>query len=66
MDPAAGTRAGGGWCSAGCCAAVVWLGVSLGFSWYVNNFAHFGVTYGSLGAMIAYMLWVWMTRRWWC
>jgi membrane protein len=42
-------------------AAVVWLGVSLGFSWYVNNFSHFGVTYGSLGAMIAYMLWVWMT-----
>jgi membrane protein len=42
-------------------AAVVWLTVSLGFSWYVNNFSHFGVTYGSLGAMIAYMLWVWMT-----
>ncbi|HWF77706.1 MAG TPA: YihY/virulence factor BrkB family protein [Caulobacteraceae bacterium] len=42
-------------------AAAVWLAVSLGFSWYVNNFSHFGVTYGSLGAMIAYMLWVWMT-----
>lgn len=42
-------------------AAAVWLAVSLIFSWYVNNFSHFGVTYGSLGAMIAYMLWVWMT-----
>lgn len=42
-------------------AAIVWLAVSLTFSWYVNNFSHFGVTYGSLGAMIAYMLWVWMT-----
>ena len=42
-------------------AAAVWLAISLGFSWYVNNFTHFGVTYGSLGAMIAYMLWVWMT-----
>ncbi len=45
----------------GVLAASVWLGVSLTFSWYVNNVAHFGVTYGSLGAMIAYMLWVWFT-----
>jgi membrane protein len=45
----------------GLLGALVWLGASLGFSWYVNNFAHFGVTYGSLGALIAYMLWVWFT-----
>jgi membrane protein len=45
----------------GVLAASVWLAVSLGFSWWVNNVAHFGVTYGSLGAMVAYMLWVWMT-----
>jgi len=45
----------------GVLAAAVWLGVSLTFSWYVNNVAHFGVTYGSLGAMIAYMLWVWVS-----
>jgi membrane protein len=45
----------------GVLAASVWLGVSLGFSWWVNNVAHFGVTYGSLGAMVAYMLWIWMT-----
>ncbi len=42
-------------------AAAAWLGVSLTFSYYVNNIADFGVTYGSLGALIAYMLWVWMT-----
>jgi len=42
-------------------AATVWLGISLAFSFYVNNFSHLGVTYGSLGAMIAYMLWVWVT-----
>jgi membrane protein len=42
-------------------AAGVWLAISLAFSWYVNNFSHLGVTYGSLGAMIAYMLWVWVT-----
>jgi membrane protein len=45
----------------GVLAATVWLAVSLGFSWWVNNVAHFGVTYGSLGAMVAYMLWVWVT-----
>ena len=43
----------------GVLAAVAWLAVSLLFSWYVNNFSHFGVTYGPIGAMIAYMLWVW-------
>ena len=42
-------------------AALAWMAVSLAFSWYVNNVAHFGVTYGSLGAMIAYMLWVWVS-----
>jgi len=45
----------------GLLAAAVWLGVSLAFSWYVNNIANFGVTYGSLGALIAYMLWVWFS-----
>ncbi|HEY2706959.1 MAG TPA: YihY/virulence factor BrkB family protein [Caulobacteraceae bacterium] len=45
----------------GVLAATVWIGVSLGFSWWVNNVAHFGVTYGSLGAMVAYMLWIWMS-----
>jgi membrane protein len=45
----------------GVLAASVWLAVSLGFSWYVDNVAHFGVTYGSLGAMVAYMLWIWVS-----
>src|SRR5471030_2926362 len=45
----------------GFAAALFWMAGSLGFSWYVNNFTHFGVTYGSLGAMIAFMLWVWVS-----
>ncbi|MGI8841880.1 MAG: YihY/virulence factor BrkB family protein [Caulobacteraceae bacterium] len=45
----------------GFAAALAWMAGSLGFSWYVNNFTHFGVTYGSLGAMIAFMLWVWVS-----
>ncbi|HEV2365795.1 MAG TPA: YihY/virulence factor BrkB family protein [Caulobacteraceae bacterium] len=42
-------------------AALLWIGGSLGFSSYLDHFTHFGVTYGSIGAMIAYMLWVWLS-----
>ncbi|MBV8682377.1 MAG: YihY/virulence factor BrkB family protein, partial [Caulobacteraceae bacterium] len=36
----------------GAAAALVWVPGSLGFSFYVDNFTHLGVTYGSLGAVI--------------
>lgn len=42
-------------------AALVWMAGSAGFSWYINNVAHLQVTYGSLGAVIAFMLWVWFS-----
>ncbi|WP_083770819.1 YihY/virulence factor BrkB family protein [Phenylobacterium zucineum] len=42
-------------------AAVLWMAGSAGFSWYVNNIAHLQVTYGSLGAAIGFMLWVWFS-----
>ncbi|MGA0607545.1 YihY/virulence factor BrkB family protein [Phenylobacterium sp. VNQ135] len=42
-------------------AALVWMAGSAGFSWYVNNVAHVQVTYGSLGAAIGFMLWVWFS-----
>jgi membrane protein len=45
----------------GVTVAVIWLLVSLAFSTYVMDAAHLGVTYGSLGAMIAYMTWVWVS-----
>ncbi|MBA3810784.1 MAG: YihY/virulence factor BrkB family protein, partial [Caulobacteraceae bacterium] len=47
--------------SGGFAAAAIGMAGSLGFSWYINNFTHFGVTYGSLGAMIGFMLWVWFS-----
>lgn len=40
-------------------AAALWLATSLGFSWYVNNIAHYDATYGSLAAVIGFMVWVW-------
>ena len=33
-------------------AVAVWISASLGFSYYVSNFADYGATYGSLGAVI--------------
>ena len=34
---------------------------SVGFSWYLGNVASLDVTYGSLGAVIGFMLWVWFS-----
>ena len=42
-------------------AAIAWIVGSLGFSWYVNNVAHYDVTYGSLGAAIGFMMWIWFS-----
>jgi membrane protein len=42
-------------------AAFVWMAGSAGFSFYINNIAHLQVTYGSLGAVIGFMLWVWLS-----
>ena len=42
-------------------AALLWVAASLAFSWYVANFAHYDRTYGSLGAVVGFMTWMWMT-----
>jgi len=42
-------------------AAVAWLVTSLGFSWYVANFGKYNETYGSLGAVIGFMTWIWIS-----
>ncbi|MHC2109085.1 YihY/virulence factor BrkB family protein [Methylobacterium sp. CM6246] len=42
-------------------AAVMWLGGSLLFSWYVANFGSYNKTYGSLGAAIGFMTWIWIS-----
>lgn len=42
-------------------ASAGWLVGSLGFSVYVNRIAHYDVTYGPLGAIIAFMVWVWFS-----
>jgi membrane protein len=42
-------------------AALLWLGVSALFSWYAANFGNFNETYGSLGAVIGFMTWLWIS-----
>lgn len=50
------------WTAPGCIfATLVWLGVSMGFSWYVGNFAQYERTYGSLGAVVGFMTWLWLS-----
>lgn len=45
----------------GAVASVLWMGGSMGFSWYINNISHIDVIYGSLGAFVAFMVWVWFS-----
>ncbi|MGK9168627.1 YihY/virulence factor BrkB family protein [Inquilinus limosus] len=45
----------------GVIAATVWLGGSMLFSWYVARFANYGATYGSLGAVIGFLTWIWLS-----
>ena len=42
-------------------AAVAWLAASALFSWYAANFGSFNKTYGSLGAIIGFMTWMWVS-----
>jgi membrane protein len=41
--------------------AVAWLGGSLLFSGFLNHVVHLDATYGPLSAVIAFMLWVWVS-----
>jgi membrane protein len=42
-------------------AAILWLGISALFSWYASSFGKFNETYGSLGAVIGFMTWLWIS-----
>jgi membrane protein len=42
-------------------AAILWFLASLLFQVYVVNFANYSATYGSLGAVIALLMWFWIS-----
>jgi membrane protein len=50
------------WASAGAIVAtVLWIAASAAFSLYTANFAKYNETYGSLGAVVVMMLWLFLT-----
>jgi membrane protein len=42
-------------------AAGLWIAGSVALSWYLSNFGNYTATYGSLGAAIGLMTWMWMS-----
>lgn len=42
-------------------AALAWIAGSVLFSWYAANFGSYNQTYGSLGAAIGLMIWLWLS-----
>ena len=50
------------WLSVGSAAAAVgWLITSVLFSWYIAHFGAYNATYGSLGAAVGMMMWMWIS-----
>ena len=50
------------WVSWGAVAATaLWIIGSIAFSIYVRNFGSYDATYGSLGAVIILLLWLWLS-----
>ncbi len=50
------------WLSVGSAAAALgWLISSVLFSWYIANFGAYNATYGSLGAAVGMMMWMWIS-----
>jgi len=41
-------------------AALLWFLATLGFSWYVRNIADYNLIYGSIGTVIALLLWMYI------
>jgi membrane protein len=42
-------------------AALLWMLGSMAFSWYVASFDSYNRTYGSLGAGVGFMTWMWLS-----
>jgi membrane protein len=51
------------WLSVGAVVAIlVWILASVGFGFYVATFASYDSTYGALGGVIVFLLWLWITN----
>jgi membrane protein len=43
-------------------ALVTWIVASIGFALYVANFSSYDKTYGTLGGVVVFLLWMWLTN----
>jgi membrane protein len=43
-------------------AVVLWLAASAGFGLYASKFSSYNVTYGALGGVIIFLVWLWITN----
>jgi membrane protein len=43
-------------------AVVVWLLASVAFAFYVANFGSYDKTYGTLGGVVSFLVWMWITN----
>jgi membrane protein len=46
----------------GVIAVVTWLIASAAFAFYVANFSNYNKTYGTLGGVIAFLVWLWISN----
>jgi len=46
----------------GVLAVLLWIAASAGFAVYVANFASYNKTYGSLGGVIVFLVWLWISN----
>src|SRR5215213_10252004 len=51
------------WVSGGAVIAlVVWIVASVAFAFYASNFGSYDKTYGALGGVVVFLLWLWITN----
>jgi len=46
----------------GVLAVLVWIVASVAFGFYVSNFGSYNKTYGTLGGVISFLVWMWVTN----
>ncbi len=46
----------------GVLAVLVWIAVSAAFAFYVANFGSYNATYGSIGAVVIFLVWLWISN----
>ncbi len=56
-------QAGFPWLTAGGILAVIlWISASAAFAFYVSNFGSYNQTYGTLGGVIVFLVWLWISN----